>query len=121
MGRTPGRGPLPPDLQAGRPDQSRQIIVLAAIAWTPGVSTRSAGFTRAAEGGRLFDQFGAGIGKSTASRDLRAVSEQRAAKPPLKKRKVRVLGLDGTLVKIRGQEHGIIIALDLGSGQLFLT
>ena len=31
--------------------------------------------------------------------------------------KVRVLGLDGTLVKIRGQEHGIIIALDLGSGQ----
>jgi transposase-like protein len=66
-------------------------------------------------------KFGAGIGKSTALRDVRTVSEQRAAKPPLKKRKVRVLGLDGTLVQIRGQEHGVLIALDLGTGQPFLT
>jgi hypothetical protein len=104
-----------------RADQSRRLIVLAAVAWALGLSTRSAGFARAAEGGWLFDKFGAGIGKSTALRDVRTVSEQRAAKPPLKKRKVRVLGLDGTLVKIRGQEHGVVIALDLGTGQPFLT
>jgi len=81
-----------------RADQSqRRPLRGAAVAWALGLSTRSAGFARAAEGGWLFDKFGAGIGKSTALRDVRTVSEQQ--------RKVRVLGLDGTLVKIRGQER----------------
>ena len=95
-----------------RADQSqRRPRSGAAVAWAKALRacTRSAGFARAAEGGWLFEKFGAGIGKSTALRDVRTVSEQQ--------RKVRVLGLDGTLVKIRGQEHGIIIALDLGTGQ----
>ena len=72
-----------------RADQSQRLIVLAAVAWALGLSTRSIQW--------LFDKFGAGIGKSTALRDVRTVSEQQ--------RKVRVLGLDGTLVKIRGQER----------------
>ena len=90
-----------------RADQSQRLIVLAAVAWALGLSTRSIQW--------IFDKFGAGIGKSTVLRDVRTVAEQ--LKTQLKKRKVRVLGLDGTLVKIRGQEHGIIIALDPGSGQ----
>jgi hypothetical protein len=63
-----------------RADQSQRLIVLAAVAWALGLSTRSAGFARAAEGGWLFDKFGAGIGKSTALRDVRTVSEQRQSR-----------------------------------------
>jgi hypothetical protein len=86
----------------GRPDQSRRRPRSgAAITWALGLSTRSAGEARKS------------LGRDRP--DVRAVSEQRAASPPLKKRQVRVLGLDG------GQKHGIIMGLDLGTGRPFLT
>lgn len=49
-----------------RADQGQWLIVLAAIAWALGVSTWSIRW--------LFDRFGAGIGRSTALRDVRTVS-----------------------------------------------
>ncbi len=46
-----------------RADQSRWLVVLAAVAWALGLSTRAIQW--------LFDNFGAGIGKSTALRDVK--------------------------------------------------
>jgi hypothetical protein len=93
----------------GRPDQSQRLIVLAAVAGALGLSTRAIEW--------LFKKFDAQIGKSTALRDVRAVSDGlkgRLRRPGLS---VPVLGLDGTGTKSRGQESGMVVAVDLGSGQ----
>ncbi len=63
------------------------------------------------------EEFDARIGKSTALRGVRAVSDglkRSLRRPGLS---VPVLGLDGTGIKIRGQGSGLVVAVDLGSPQ----
>lgn len=93
----------------GRPDQSQRLIVLAAVAWALGLSTRAIEW--------LFEKFAARIGKSTAFRDVRAVSDQLKRSLRRPGRSIPVLGLDGTGITLRGQAAGLVVAVDLGSGQ----
>ncbi len=93
----------------GRPDQSQRLIVLAAVAWALGLSTRAIE--------RLFEKFDARIGKSTALRDVRAVSDQLKRSLRRPGLSAPALGLDGARIQIKGQECGIVVAVDLGSGQ----
>src|SRR5579885_1527551 len=92
-----------------RPDQSQRLIVLAAVAWALGLSTRAIEW--------LFEKFDAGIGKSTVLRDVRLVSDQLKGRLRRSGIAIPVLGLDGTAIKIRGQEASIVVAVDLGTGQ----
>jgi transposase-like protein len=63
----------------------------------------------------LFDAFAIPLSHMTVLRDVRMlageVRQQRQA------RTVRVLGLDGAVTHIRGQEVGLVVAIDLGSGE----
>ncbi len=72
----------------GRSDQSQRLTVLAAVAWALGLSTRAIEW--------LFEKFDARIGKSTALRDVRAVSDQLKRSLRRPGLSVPVLGLDGT-------------------------
>jgi transposase-like protein len=93
----------------GRPDQSARLIILAAVAWALGLSTRATAW--------LFTHCGARISKSTVFRDVRAVSERLQDQVRRSRAMVPVLGLDGTGSTIKGQEASIVIAVDVGTGQ----
>lgn len=93
----------------GRPDQGQRLIVLAAVAWPLGSSASAiAG---------LFAKCDAGIGKSTALRDGRAVADQLRAGLRRSGVVVPALGLDGTGIEIEGQAWGMVVAVGLGTGQ----
>jgi len=90
-----------------RPQQSQRLRKLAALCWILGLSYRGVA--------SVFAVFGVGIAAMTAWRDVQEQAE-------LTRRKriwqpVRVLGVDGAWVLGWGKKRGVMVAVDLGSGQ----
>ncbi len=81
-------------------------IPLAALTWALGLSLRAVV--------AVFAAFGLELSRMTVSRDGQALGEHIRAQRQAKR--VRVLGLDGTGTRIRGQSTGIVVAVDLGTG-----
>src|SRR5438105_1289948 len=97
-------------------DQSKRLRCLAAMAWSMGLSLRGVG--------TIFSAFGQGlgIGRSSVWR-ARAVQEMAAqlrskAHSTQHKHKVRVLGVDGAWIRLNGESTGVMVAVDMGDGQL---
>lgn len=87
--------------------QTQRLQVAAAMMWAMGLSLRSAtAFLK------LFD---AALCHQTVWRDAVALGKRVAGRRP--RRSVRVLGVDGTGARIAGQSSGVVVAVDMGSGQ----
>jgi len=72
--------------------------------------------------GIIFSAFGEGLKVSRMS-VWRAVQEKgeqlhRRAKAQQHKHKVRVLGVDGAWIRLNGQTPGVMVAVDMGNGQM---
>lgn len=97
-----------------RADMSQRLRCLAALAWSMGLSLRGVGI--------IFSAFGAQLRVSRMS-VWRAVQEKgeelrRTAKAQQHKHKVRVLGVDGAWIRLNGQTTGVVVAVDMGDGQM---
>jgi transposase-like protein len=89
-------------------DQTQRLRKLAAIYWVLGMSLRSVVIALA--------PFGLALCHMTVWRDLQeqaAMQEKRRHWQP-----VRVLGLDGMYPLGKGRKHPVLVAVDLGNGQL---
>lgn len=90
-----------------RADQTARLSKLAAILWAFGLSYRRAEAVMGA--------FGVPLGRSTICRDVHAlgaiVRQQRW------KRQVKVLGVDGAWLRAMGEKQGVVVAVDLGTGE----
>jgi len=95
-------------------DMSQRLRCLAAMAWSMGLSLRGVGI--------IFSAFGEGlrIGKSSVWRAVQEKGDElrRRAKAQQQKHKVRVLGVDGAWVRLNGQTTGVMVAVDMGNGQM---
>lgn len=95
-------------------DLSQRLRCLAAMAWSMGLSLRGVGI--------IFSAFGEGlrVGKSSVWRAVQEKGEElrRRAKSQQQKHKVRVLGIDGAWIRLNGQTTGVMIAVDMGNGQM---
>ena len=86
--------------------RSQRLRRLAALCWTLGLSYRGVA--------SVFAVFGVGIAAMTAWRD---VQEQAGLlKPKRIWQSVRVLGVDGAWVQGWGKKRGVMVAVDLGTG-----
>lgn len=97
-----------------RADQSKRLRCLAALAWSMGLSLRGVG--------TIFSAFGQGLGISRMS-VWRAVQEMAGqlrtrAKAAQGKHQVRVLGVDGAWIRLKGKTTGVMVAVDMGDGQM---
>lgn len=90
-----------------RARQSQRLRKLAALCWTLGLSFRGVA--------AVFAVFGVGIAAMTAWRD--AQEQAGLLKQKRTWQKVRVLGVDGAWVKGWGETQGVMVAVDLGTGQ----
>lgn len=90
-----------------RADQSLRLLQLAAIGWTLGLSLRGMS--------AILSAFCVPLAHMTVWRDVQAMAKR--LKPNLSRRKVRVLGVDGFYTRLKGKPQGILLAVDLGSGQ----
>src|SRR5437870_5210069 len=95
-------------------DQSKRLRCLAAMAWSMGLSLRGVG--------TIFCAFGQGLGISRMS-VWRAVQEmadslRSKAGATQRKHKVRVLGVDGAWIRLNGMTVGVMVAVDMGDGQM---
>lgn len=95
-------------------DLSQRLRCLAALAWGMGLSLRGVGV--------IFSAFGEGLKVSRMS-VWRAVQEKgkelrRTAKATQGKHKVRVLGVDGAWIRLKGETTGVMVAVDMGNGQM---
>jgi transposase-like protein len=63
----------------------------------------------------FFDAFAIALSHMTVLRDVRALASQ--IRQQRQACQVRVLGLDGAVTRIAGQEVGVVVAVDLGSGE----
>jgi transposase-like protein/DNA-directed RNA polymerase subunit RPC12/RpoP len=90
-----------------RADQSVRLQQLAAITWALGLSLR--GVTG------LFGAFAVRLCHMSVWRDVQRVAE--AMRREARKRRVRVLGVDGVYGKVRGNVQGMVIAVDMGTGK----
>lgn len=59
--------------------------------------------------------FGIRLCYMTVWRDLQAQAER--VRQRMRKRRVRVIGLDGMFGKVRGRGQGVVVAVDMGSGE----
>jgi transposase-like protein len=97
-----------------RADMSQRLRTLAAMAWAMGLSLRGVGI--------IFSAFGQGLAPARMS-VWRAVQEKgeqlrRQAKAQQHKHKVRVLGVDGAWIRLKGQTTGVMVCVDMGDGQM---
>lgn len=90
-----------------RANQSQRLMVLVALAWALGHSTRGAAW--------FFQNMGIPLGRMSVWRDAQKLAQR--LKVQLKGRRVRVLGLDGTSIKCGGKRRGVVVAVDMGSGE----
>jgi transposase-like protein len=95
-------------------DMSQRLRTLSAMAWRMGLSLRGVGI--------IFSAFGEGLAPSRMS-VWRAVQDKgeelrRTAKAHQHKHKVRVLGVDGAWIRLNGQTTGVMVCVDMGSGQM---
>lgn len=88
-------------------DQSARLMMLAAVAWALGLSLRCVAL--------LFPAFGVAVSRMTVWRDVQALAQATVARPY--QGRVRVLGVDGTGIRCRGETVGVVVAVDLGTGQ----
>ena len=95
-------------------DMSQRLRCLAAMAWSMGLSLRGVG--------TIFSAFGEGlrVGKSSVWRAVQEKGEElrRRSKAHQRKDKVRVLGIDGAWIRLNGQTTGVMVAVDMGNGQM---
>lgn len=95
-------------------DLSKRLRSLAAMAWSMGLSLRGVGTIF-----RAFGQ-GLGIGRSSVWRAVQEMAGELRSKAgsTQRKHKVRVLGVDGAWIKLNGQTTGVMVAVDMGDGQM---
>jgi DNA-directed RNA polymerase subunit RPC12/RpoP len=90
-----------------RAQQSQRLRKLAGLCWTLGLSYRGVA--------GVFAVFGVGIAATTAWRDVQEqaglLKQKRIWQP------VRVLGVDGAWVLGWSEKRGVMVAVDLGTGQ----
>lgn len=91
-----------------RADQSKRLRCLAALAWSMGLSLPGVG--------TIFSAFGQGVEISRMS-VWRAVQEMAGqlrtrAKAVQRKHKVRVLGVDGAWIRLKGKTTGVMVAVE---------
>jgi transposase-like protein len=91
----------------GPADQSQRLQQLAAICWVFGLSLR--GVTA------ILGAFGIALCHMSVWRDVQAQAAVRSLSPP--PQGVRVLGVDGFYASIKGQDTGMMVAVDMGTGQ----
>lgn len=90
----------------GPADQSRRLQQLAAICWVLGLSLR--GVTG------ILGAFGIQLCHMSVWRDVQALANVWNLPPP--PQGVRVLGVDGFYASIKGQDSGMVVAVDMGTG-----
>ena len=90
-----------------RADQTTRISKLAAILWAFGMSYRQAAAVMCA--------FGVQLSRSSIWRDVQALGE--AVRSRRRERPVRILGVDGAWLRAQGEKRGIVVAVDLGTGE----
>ena len=90
----------------GPADQSMRLQQLATICWVLGLSTRMVTGVLGAFGIRLCHM--------TVWRDVQALADSWSVPTPLQG--VRVLGIDGFYASIKGKGTGMMVAVDLGTG-----
>ncbi len=88
-------------------DQSVRLQQLAAICWVLGLSTRMVT--------GILGAFGIQLCHMTVWRDVQALAAIRALPAP--PQGVRVLGVDGFYASIKGQDSGMVVAVDMRSGE----
>jgi transposase-like protein len=88
-------------------DQTHRLRHLAALLWTLGLSLRGVV--------AFFDAFAIALSHMTVLRDVRALASE--LRHRRQRRNVRVLGLDGAVTYVAGQEVGVVVAVDLGTGE----
>ncbi len=95
-------------------DMSQRLRCLAALAWSMGLSLRGVGIIFSAFGPQLR------VGKSSVWRAVqeKGVELRRQANSQQHKHKVRVLGVDGAWISLKGQTTGVMVAVDMGDGQM---
>jgi hypothetical protein len=89
-----------------RATQTLRLRHLAALTWALGLSLNAVV--------AVFGAFGLALGRSSVWRD----GQELAARLQTQRRQqpVRVVGLDGTGMPVRGQPGGVVVAVDLGRG-----
>lgn len=88
-------------------DQSLRLQQLATIMWALGLSLRAVVW--------VLGVFGIRLCHMTVWRDLQAQAER--VRRRMRKRRVRVIGLDGMFGKVRGRGQGVVVAVDMGTGE----
>lgn len=90
----------------GPADQSFRLQQLATICWVLGLSTRMVT--------GILGAFGIQLCHMTVWRDVQALAENWSV--PVPPQGVRVLGVDGFYASIKGQDSGMVVAVDMGTG-----
>lgn len=88
-------------------DQSQRLVALAALFWALGLSHARVAL--------VLGVFGVVLGRMSVWRDVQALGQA------LRRRgraRVAVLGVDGTLVRRRGRWEPVVVAVDVGTGQV---
>ncbi len=97
-----------------RADMSQRLRCLAGLAWSMGLSLRGVGI--------IFSAFGEGlrIGRMSVWRAVQEKAKEldHQAKSAQRKHKVRVLGVDGAWIRLKGETTGVMVAVDMGNGQM---
>jgi transposase-like protein len=91
----------------GPANQSMRLQQLAAICWVMGLSLRRVT--------AVLGAFGIPLCHMSVWRDVQTLAEAWKLPPP--PTGVRVLGVDGFYASIKGQDSGMMVAVDMGSGQ----
>jgi transposase-like protein len=99
-----------------RADLTLRLRCLAALAWGMGLSLRGVGIIFCAFGSR------AGISRMSVWRAVQQTAQSLRSKANATqgKHNVRVLGVDGAWIRLKGQTTGVMVmvAVDMGDGQL---
>ena len=90
----------------GAADQSVRLQQLVTICWVLGLSTRMVT--------GVLGVFGIQLCHMTVWLDVQALAENWSAPSPLQG--VRVLGVDGFYAPIKGRDSGMVVAVDMGTG-----
>lgn len=91
-----------------RADQTERLKVLAVLGWRMGLSDRNVS--------RLLSGLNISLSPMSVWRDTQAQAQ--AIQQHHRWRRVRVLGLDGTYVRGWGAKQPVLVAVDLGDGQV---
>lgn len=88
-------------------DHSQRLLAIGAILWAAGLSYAWVAWT--------LGLVGAGPSAPTVWRAVQALGQRLARRPP---GSVRVLGVDGTGLRLGGHAAGVVVAVDMGTGRV---